>query len=183
LERDQQAQSTEEVLSMRADPELKAMVDWPKAVKQIFSARNLDILLPDEKIDAKLKELAEQPPPADPQLEVAKVRAEGEIQKAKMIQEADSHKLQFNAEQSMIDREHEIQIKMMDRDIKAMELSASSGIALDKIKAQLSETAAKLKVQTKLALAPKEDVKPAPQVSEPIAEPPGRAESGRAYQD
>ena len=68
----------------------------------------------------------------------------------------------------------------MDRDIKAMELSITSGIALDKIKAQLSEVSAKLRTQ--VALANAKDVQPAEQVATPIAEPPGRAPEGQAFQ-
>ena len=68
----------------------------------------------------------------------------------------------------------------MDRDIKAMELSATSGIALDKIKADLTEASAKLKTQ--VALAKDKDVVPAEQVAEPATEPAGRAPEGQAFQ-
>ena len=61
-----------------------------------------------------------------------------------------------------------------------MELSATSGLGLDKIKAELSIVA--MKMRTKVDLATDKNVKPAEQVAEPIAEPPGRAPEGEAFQ-
>jgi Rps23 Pro-64 3,4-dihydroxylase Tpa1-like proline 4-hydroxylase len=181
LERDQQAQSIEEITAMRGDQELSDMVDWEKAVSQLFSARNMDILLPKEKITENRNKRKNQPQPMDPQMEVAKVRAQAELEKAKLVQTADMEELKFKAEQAKLDHAHKEQMKLMDRDIKAMELSASSGMALDKIKAQLSETSAKLRLQDKLAHD--KDVVAAEQVATPIAEPAGRAKEGHAYQD
>ena len=89
--------------------------------------------------------------------------------------------LKFKSEQAVLDRKHEANIKLMDRDIKAMELSASSGIALEKIKATLSESSAKLRTQ--VALAKDKTAKPAEQVAEPIVEPVGRATEGYAFQE
>ena len=180
-ERDQQGQSIEELTAMRQDPELSDMVDWEKAIKQYFSARNLDVLLPAEKIEENRKKRAEQPPPADPSMETAKIRAQAELQKAQMDQQADAAELQFKAQQAEIDRQHETQMALMQRDIKMMELSSTSGMALDKIKAELTVVAQKLKTQ--ISLAKDKDVKPAEQVAEPIAEPAGRAKEGHAYQD
>jgi len=102
-------------------------------------------------------------------LEAAKIRADAELGKEQM-----------RAEQAQVDREHELQIKVLDREIKMMELSATSGIALDKIKADLTVVAQKLKTQ--VALAKDKDTKPAEQVAEPIAEPAGRAPDGEAFQ-
>ena len=89
--------------------------------------------------------------------------------------------LQFKAEQARLEHEHEIQLKLMDRDIKAMELSATSGIALDKIKAELAVVSQKLRTQVSLATA--KNIQPAESVAEPLSEPPQRAKPGHAFQD
>lgn len=180
LERDVQGQTIKDVMSLREDPELKILVDWGKALKQYFKARNLDIMLPEEDIIKNKKILSEQPPPSDPALEVAKIRAEGDLQKVQLQQQGDQAKGQFNAQQADLDRQHETQMKIFDREIKMMELSQVSGISLDKIKAELSITAQKLNLQKELATA--KNVKPAEQVATPIAEPAGRAPEGQAFQ-
>ena len=80
--------------------------------------------------------------------------------------------LKFKAQQAEIDRQHEIQIKNMERDMKMMELSQSMQISIADIKAQLAQTAQKLNVQTQLSK----------QVLTPPSEPAGRAPNGQAYQ-
>ena len=180
LEKDQQGQSIEEVMAMRGDAELAAMVDWVKAVKQYFSARNLDIVLPEDKIAENMKKLSEKPPPQDPQLEVAKMRADGEIQKVQLQQQAESVKMQFESQQADIDRQHNERMKNMDIQLKMMELSGKTGIALDKIKSDLSRDA--MKLRTQVSLATNKNVFPAEQVATPMVEPAGRASEGMAFQ-
>jgi len=180
-ERDQQGRSIEEIMPLREDDELADMVDWPKALKQFLAARNLNIILPEEKIAENRKKREEAQPPEDPQLQVAKVRAEGELQKEQMRQQAEQQKMQVEADQQLIQWQHERDLALLNREMKIMELSASSGIALDKIKAQLSEVA--MKLNTQVALATDKNVKPAEQVATPIAEPAPRAAPGHAFQD
>ncbi|MFH1738880.1 MAG: hypothetical protein ABIH23_07710, partial [bacterium] len=181
LERDQQAQTIEEVMGMRGDPELADLIDWERLVTQFFSARKLDVILSDEKIAENKKKRAEQPPPMDPAMEVAKLRAQAELEKAQLVQNADMAELEFKAQQAELDRQHQAQMKLMERDMKMMELSQASGMALDKIKAELTVVSQKLRTQVALATA--KNVQPAEQVATPIAEPAGRAREGRAYQE
>lgn len=178
LERDQQAEELKNVLSIRADPELSAMIDWEKTMRKLGTAKKID-LLSEDAIAEKMEERKKQPPPVDPQMEVAKVRVEGELKKAEMVQSADMAELEFKAREAELDRAHETQIKLMDRDIKAMELSQTSGIALDKIKAELTIVAQKLKTQ--IMMSRDKNLKPSPQLTEPIVEPPPKAETGYAY--
>lgn len=179
LEREQEWQSAKEILEIKQDPDLSILVDWKKAIKKFFFARNIDILLPDDKITEAEELRKKQPPPSDPALEVAKTRVEGEMKKVQLVQQSDMAELQFKAEQARLDREQEIQLKLMDRDIKAMELSQNSGIALDKIKAELTIVAQKL--NTQVAMAKDKNLKPSPQLTEPVVEPAKRAKPGYAF--
>lgn len=179
-EKDQQTQDIKELLAIRADPELSDLIDWEKNLKKILGARNLE-MNSEEKIAENRKKRSQQPPPADPSLEVAKVRTEGEMAKAQMVQASDREELQFKAELAKIEHEQKMQLAAIEQNIKMIELSATSGMALDKIKAQLTETAAKLNLQKELAYA--KDVKEAESVATPLAEPAGRAKEGHSYQD
>jgi len=178
LERDQQAEEIKNVIAIRADPELSDMIDWEKTMRKLGQAKKIDLLTEDQ-IAEKIEERKKQPPPMDPQMEAAKVRVEGELQKAQMVQDANMAELEFKAQQTELDHAHEIQIKLMDRDIKAMELSQTSGIALDKIKAELTIVAQKLKTQ--IEMSRDKNLKPSPQLTEPILEPPPKADVGYAY--
>ena len=180
-ERDQQGQSIEELIAIRADPELSAMVDWEKDITQLFSARNMDVLHSEEKIDENLEALRSQPAPADPTLEAAKIRVQGELEKVQINQQSDMEELKFKAREAEINRRHDTQMAVIQRDIKMMELSASTGIELDKIKAELTIVSQKLKTQVNLAKD--KDTKAAPQVATPLAEPAGRAREGHSFQD
>lgn len=185
LSRDQQAETLEDVMSLREDKELAAMIDWERAIRKYFTAKHIDIMLPEEKIKANKRALAKQPPPADPRvqggLDVAKVRTEGDLAKAQLNQQADMAEIQFKAEEARAERQFKMEIALLERDMKMMELSVSTGMALDKIKAELSSTAQRLKTQ--VALAKDKNVKPAAQVINPIAEPGPRAAPGHAFQD
>jgi hypothetical protein len=182
LEREQEWQSTKELLEIRQDQELSGMVDWKKALKKFFFARKVDILLPDDKILENEEARKKQPPPMDPTLQATKMRVDGELQKVQVVQQSDMAELEFKAEQANLDRAHETQLKLMDRDIKAMELSQSSGIALDKIKAELTIVAQKLNTQVTLSHMEKK-AGMAPQIAEPPTEPAQHAPDGRAFQE
>jgi hypothetical protein len=180
LEREQEWQSTKEILEVKQDPELSMMIDWKKAIRKFFMARNIDIMLPDDKITEKEEERKKQPPPMDPSLEAAKIRSEAELQKAQLTQQADMAELQLKAQQADLDRKHNMELKLIDRDIKAMELSQASGVALDKIKAELTITAQKL--NTQIAMSRDRNAKPSAQLTEPVVEPPEKAAPGYAFQ-
>lgn len=180
MEKDQQTQDIKELLEIRADPELSDLVDWETNLKKILANRNLD-MNSETKIAENRRKRQQQPTAADPNLEVAKVRAEGEMAKAEMKEASDRAELQFKAELALIEHEQKMQLAAMEQNIKMMELSATSGMALDKIKAQLTETAAKLNLQKELAYAA--NIKEAEEIAKPIAEPGPKAAPGHAFQD
>ena len=178
LEKDQQAEEIKNVITLRQDPELSDMIDWHKTMRKLGQARKID-LLPEDKIAEREEERKKQPAPIDPALQVVHVRAQGELQKAQMVQAADMAELEFKAEQAELDRQHQVQLRLIDRDIKAMELSQTSGIALNKIKAELTIVAQKLKTQ--IEMSRDKNLKPSPQLTEPIVEPPPKAGVGYAF--
>jgi len=185
LAKDQQADALEQALALREDEELRDYVDWVKTLTKYFESKHLDILKSPEKIEGVIRNKQKVPPKPDPKIEgalqVATIRAQGEMAKAELTQTSDMAELQFKAEQARVDREHELQMKALDHEIKMMELSAKTGMALDKIKSDLARDAQKLKTQVQLAKD--KDVGPAEQVATPIAEPAGRASEGRAFQE
>ena len=187
FERDAQHQAIMQMGSLVMNPAFQ--INPAKWIDEAFKAQKLDskrFKFSEEEIK-QMQQQAQQSPPQDPriagQIEVAKVRAAGEMEKAKFLQSTDMAEMQvketlamqelkFKAQQSEIDRQHEIEMKQMERDMKIMELSQASQISVATIKAQLAQTAQKLNVQTQLSK----------QVLTPPTEPLGRAPNGQAYQ-
>lgn len=178
LERDQRAQALFGVMNLMQDPEIAAMVEKTEMVKQLFSSLRLDILKPDEQIEQEAEQRKNQQPPPPPEIQLAQMKAEAEMQKITEQIKADGEKFQAQAIEADKDRQFQVQMKELDRQMKMMELSATSGMSLDKIKAELSKEAAKINLQRELS-----DKKGyGPQVASPPVEPAGRAPEGMAYQ-
>ena len=182
LERDQEAQDIKDLIQLRADPEISGMIDWKKAIKKLFLSRKVDVLLPDDKIEENEETRKNNPPPMDPSLQAAQLRSQAELQKAQITQQSAMAELQFKAVEAEKDRAHEQTLKLIDRDIKAMELSSSTGVELEKIKKELTIVAQKLKTQVAMA-QDKNLLGASPQLLEPPFEPPEKAAPGRAFPD
>jgi len=184
LAKDQMVQTLMAVMKLRDDKMLSGMTDWKKAFKMLLSSLRLDpIMKSDDEIKKWEKEQREKPPEVDPKIkadqEVAKARLQTEKEITDMKQKHEAAVLKFKEESLEKDRNLDRELKTMDWQIKMMDYSSREGINLDKIKADLSKTAATLSLQKELAGA---DGK-GPQVAKPKVEPEGRAAEGKAFQD
>jgi hypothetical protein len=175
LMRDQQARSLINLMALRGDEKVDNEVDWGKATRELFKALKLDVLKSeaDKKRDQEQKQ--HQPQPADPKIEAVKIRAEGELEKAQLVQNSDMAELQFKAEQAELERQHDREMKAMDYQIKMMEYAQQSGQKLDEIKADLAKEASKQNLMRELAN------KKTAQLTQPPIEPPQKAAAGEAY--
>lgn len=178
FEKDQQAQTLMQVMSMKGDPDFAVKIDWEKAVDQVLSSLRLDIAKSPEDFEAAKKKMSEQQGPQDPALMAAEIRVKGDIEKAKMTLEANREERQAKEVEAEKDRQHQFAMKEMDQNIKMMEFANNNKISLEQIKAKLTGEAAKL--QTQVAMAGPD--KKGPQISVPLVEPEGRAPEGMAYQ-
>jgi DNA-directed RNA polymerase alpha subunit len=142
-----------------------------------LAAQKIDILKPDEEIEEierQLRENPQQDPRAIATQQAAQVKAESEIKREQMRQEGAKLELQVGSEEAKMKREHDLQIALLNREIKMLELAQRGDLTLQEIKAMLSKEAMKLTTQKELAGT-------SPQVTKPPTEPPGRAPAGSAY--
>ena len=173
-ERDQEAQLLAQSFAMKADPDVNRMVNWEKATEKYYKSIKLgDVLKTPEELADYDEKMKNQPPPVDPQKEVALIRAEGEMQKAQLNQSSDMAELQAKEQSAERDRQHEREMKQADREIQILKLMQDKDVGLDKIKAALADTTMKLNTQKEMAGVT--------QVTEPLVEPKGRASDGNAY--
>lgn len=176
LARDQQSRTLVNLMALRGDPRVDKEVDWGKAVRELFTALRLNVLKSDE--DKKRDEDAAKnnPPPQDPKIQSTTIRTQGELQKAELTQQSDMRELEFKAQESERQRQHEADIKTAELQMKMMEFSERSGLTLAQIKADLAKEASKQNLMRELA-----DKKTA-ELTRPPVEPPQKAPAGEAYQ-
>jgi hypothetical protein len=167
LERDQQGRAILEVYALKHDPHFDRIIDWNKAAEMAVKSKRLDILKSEDALAQYDEEKKKQQPPEPPDVQLAKLKAQGELEKEKVRQEAVMRELEFKAQQAELDRAHENEMKAIDFQMKQMEYAEKSGMSLDKLKVQLALSAQGGK---------------APQVATPIVEPSGKAPTGEAYQ-
>ena len=127
----------------------------------------------EEELQKLEQQAKQQPPQQDPRVEIATLNAK--------IEQA---KLQNDALQSEKDRELELFIAQMDKEVEAAKIAGGKGQTLDKLKAMLAATALKIKTQKELSAAGMAiDLhKSTRQVTAPPTEPAGRASPGMAFQ-
>jgi hypothetical protein len=187
-EKDQQAQTLLQVFSLKADPDIARKTDWDKAIAQLYASKRLDILKDEAKLNAEQQAQQQaaqqgQQPAQNPALEVAKVRTDGDMKKAQLVQQSDMQELQFKAQQAQLDREHALKMQQITLQMKMMEFSEKNKIEIGKLKAQLALGSAGMNLQRELTEKnhAHENAK-VPQVLTPPTEPPQRAPAGEAYQ-
>jgi hypothetical protein len=118
---------------------------------------------PDEK--NKMAQEAKANPPTDPKTEgakqVAKIRVDGEIEKAKLVQSSDQKELQMREDETQsemaaklhrlqMELDHKERMKQVDKEIEMMRLSQQQNISLEQVKAQLASVTMKLTTQKEL---------------------------------
>lgn len=143
-----------------------------------------DVMLDEE----KKKQMAQQPPPKAPQVEAAQIRAQADMGREKMRQDAAVQKMKIDMdrdtqyaqelrERTQGERELRIAELQMRRELAMMEYANRNKLSLDSIKAQLAQTALKLRTTKELAAISA----PAKMLPTPPVEPPGRAPAGESY--
>lgn len=118
--------------------------------------------------------------PGDPRVQVEKMRTE----KEQALQQADQA---FEADQREKDRQLELVKEQVLERIEQMSLAGAKEISFEDLKGMLTKTVLTLKTQKELAgvghvVDLHKHSHPAPQVAKPLAEPPGRAAAGQAFQ-
>lgn len=193
-ERDAQNQAIIQMAPLVQNPAFG--IDPRKWIQEAFRAQKLDpkrFQYTEEEVQ-RMQEAAQQNPPEDPQIAVAKARGEAEIAKVKAQTEADSAK--FAAEQAIAekereyksaeaakDREMQLELKRMDYEMRVMEFAEKRQMQLADVKTELAKNAIALDKQTEFFYAGQEhEAAMSPEVAQPSIEPVGRAPDGQAFQ-
>ena len=127
--------------------------------------------------DEEWKRIESQPPPKDKSVQVAEIKAQADMQRAKMDTDRDTVYVQ--AETQRTQAEHEARMaELAQRERLAMlDYANKHQISIEQLKTELATTTMKLQVQQELAAhdRPGEALKPP-------TEPPGRAPVGQSFE-
>ena len=157
--RDIQNQSFLNLLAAGANPIYGMYLDTQKLFEKALQAQHIDpaeVFKPEEEIE-QIKEMQKQAaaagPPPDPAMAVAQVRAQAEMQKVQLQNQGDLQELQVR--QAIAAQEADLHIMQLEltREIEMLKLSSSQNISLEKIKAQLADTAMKERSRKELFAA------------------------------
>ena len=164
-------------------------IDPEKYIPELLKSQRIDpkkVMMDDE----KKAQLAQQPPPMAPQVQAAQIRAQTELEKAKMANQAQMYKVKVDTDrdralvQSQMRRDQaqamsrveELRIK---REIAYLTAQIQKGISVDDNKVKLATKSMELRTQKELSLlGMHKDVA----LATPPTEPAGRAPNGQSYQ-
>jgi hypothetical protein len=144
VERSIQDQMLNQMLVVAKDPAYG--LNARKTMKEFLKSKRFD----PRKLENSEEEQAaldQQPPPAPPQIEVAKMRQATDAERIKL----EGRRIQVEREDVMSDRTvalHEIEMR---RQLAVMEYAAMHRLTIEQVKAKLAEVAMKLDVQQKLS--------------------------------
>lgn len=167
LDRYLQRQVYEKHMPMLVQGSRMFKIDPEKLIDEVWRGYRLN-LKAIQYSDAKWKELNNQPPPEDPQVTAAKVKAELETKRLEMTHD-------YNMKELALRRE----IAQFDYQAKLLQYSTQERVSLAQAKKDLAEKSMELATQKELFFS---KGGAAPQVAEPSVEPVGRAPEGQAYQ-
>ena len=157
--RDIQNQSFLNLLAAGANPVYGMYLDTQKLFEKALQAQHIDpaeVFKPEEEIEQikeAQKQAAAQGPAPDPALAVAQLRAQAEMQKVQAQNQGDLQELQVRQQIAAQEADLHIMQLQMTREIEMLKLSNSQNISLEKIKAQLADTAMKERSRKELFAA------------------------------
>jgi hypothetical protein len=160
--RDIQNQSFLNLLAAGANPIYGMYLDTQKLFEKALQAQHIDpaeVFKPEEEIEQikeAQKQAAAQGPAPDPAMAVAQVRAQAEMQKVQLQNQGDLQELQVRQQIAAQEADLHIMQLQMTREIEMLKLSNSQNISLEKIKAQLADTAMKERSRKELFAAERE---------------------------
>lgn len=157
VERDIQNQALIQLGAFVADPEYG--IDKRKWFMEVTKAQRLDprkFTIPDEELEQRMQQMA-QAQPQDPRvvaaqasIQTAQIRAESDVQRESIQAQTDMQELEFRRETQALDNQARMQELMMQREIEIMKLAQQQNVSVATIKAQLADTAMKLRTQKEM---------------------------------
>lgn len=149
VERDIMNQSIAQMGAMVVNPAFG--IDPKKWFSEYSKSQRLDprsFQYTEDELAALAQQQAQQPQAQDPNqiraeaaMQVATIRTQADMQKAQLNQQSDMSELQFKSQEAERERQHDMQMKQFDYQMKMMEFAEKRNISLEQLKGDLAKTA------------------------------------------
>lgn len=190
-ERDSQNQAIMQLIPMAATPGYG--LNPEKLMVELLKMNKISPERVSYSAEEKQQQAQAQGQPVPTALDIAKLKIDGDMQKAQLVQQSDQEELELKADSMRAEFalklqmqqeqfEHELKIEQIRLQMKMMELSSQQNISLESIKATLADSALKLQTQKELSRESLAAGKGGTKVSTPPTEPVGQAPDGQGYQ-
>jgi hypothetical protein len=155
--RDSAAQFLPQLTAMVADPRFK--INPEKWIAEVLRGNKVNpetIQYTEEESKAIADQQAKEPPPQDPRIESAKIKAASDAEDRKLTQAVKAAELQQDAQESQLDRENELIIKTIEREIQVMEFAGNKQMSLDQLRGLLASKAMEIRNKREMFAAERE---------------------------
>lgn len=150
-ERDAQNQMIMQLLPLAGNPAFGLNPD--KLMVEVLKMNKISperVRFAQDELD-QMKENAKKNPPVDPQIAIAQIRSQTDLQRAQINQQTTQQELQAKMQLAQSEQQHQELMAQFEEKIEVMRLSAATKQSIEKIKADLASTSAKLTVQRELS--------------------------------
>lgn len=147
--RDQQKQDIQNLMAMSQQPPYDKYVNPKKVMEVVWKMSSVpDVLYTEGEIKEMEAAAASQPPPMDPVIEVAKIRAEAAVSAEKVEAESERVNQELRMEEARRNDEREIYKMELARDLEILKHAQATSMQVNEIKAQLAGKVMDIKAQT-----------------------------------
>jgi hypothetical protein len=154
IQRDVAAQFLPQLLPYVKDPTFE--LDPKRFIAELLRANKISpesLSLTPEELQAAQETAAQQPPPEDPRVQAANIKADQDDKRMQSELQDAQQQREFEAQQASEDRAHEKLISDVEFQIQAMEFAGQKEISFDQLKAMLAVKAMDLKTKREMFAA------------------------------
>lgn len=152
--RDAAAQFLPQITAMVQDPRFK--INPEKWIAEVLRGNKINpatIQYTETEAKAIADQHAQTPPPQDPRIEAAQINAAAKQADTQANTALRQQELQQDAEQAQLDRENQLVVKSIEREIQVMEFAGNKQISLEGLRAMLASKAMEVRNKRELFAA------------------------------
>lgn len=144
--RDAAAQFLPQLMPMIENPEFE--INPKKWIAEVMRGNKVNpasIQFSPQESKARAEKAAQEPPPQDPRIEAAKINAEAKAADREVAVQIKQAELQQDQQQAQLDRENELIVKSIEREIQVMEFAGNKEISIEGLRAMLASKAMEIR--------------------------------------
>ena len=154
IQRDMLAQFLPQLLPLVKDPAFN--IDPAKYIDELLRSNKFtpsQLKLSDEQIQERDQAAQEAPPPQDPRIEAANIRAQSATQEIESRAASDEQERQFKAQEAELQRQHEAMLADVEFQIQSLEFAGQKDITFEQLRVMLATKSMDIRNKREMAAA------------------------------